>query len=422
MKRIYALAAVQCAALGALTAPVVVGLSLMITRMVGDTAAPGALGVVVAAGSAAAMVANPLIGWCVDRTPRRFGGRRIWIIAGVLGGLAGSVAVAFAADPASLLVAWVATQAAYNGCFAGVNSMLSRDLAPEQRVRAGAVFSAAATIGTLPGLAAAAVFAADTVTMTLVVPVLAVVVVTAVVLVLRDPDAPASAADEGVAGGWRLVELRTLLTGRFLAVMAVRFVLSLELTAGLVFALYLFMDRWDLAEHDAVRLVSAATLVGAAGLLTASVTLALLGRRAPRETTLLGAALIVLTAAMLGRALAPTPVLFYVATFAAGVGIALGFASSRAIVQGLLPPTRAAFGLGVFNVGNALGGIVAPLIATALLSAARAVGVDGYAGMYVLLTVPVLACLAVLPVLGRPVAPTGSGLEQSELARAGDRL
>lgn len=422
MKRIYALAVVQCAALGALTAPAIVGLSLMITRMVGDTAAPAALGVVIATGSAAAMIANPLFGWCIDRTPQRFGGRRGWIIAGALGGLAASAAVAFADDPAALGLAWVLAQVAYNACFAGVNSMLSRGLAPALRVRAAAVFSAVAMLGTLPGVAIAAVFAADVVTMTLAMPVLAALAVTALVLALRDPDEPAPDSPEDGRSVWRLEELRAMLTAPFVAVMAVRFVFALELTAGLVFALYLFMDRWDMTEHDGVRLVSASTLFGGAGLLTATAILALLRRRTPSETALLATATGVLTVAMLGRALAPTPEVFQVATFVAGAGIGLGFASSRAIVQGLLPPARAAFGLGVFNVAGTLAAIVAPLVATVLLDAARGVGLDAYATMYVLLAVPVLACLALLPVLRRRPAVAPVALEQTELASARDDL
>lgn len=420
MKRIYALAIVQCAALGALTAPAVVGLSVLISRMVGEGAAPAALSGVVAVGSAAALVANPLFGWCADRTPRRYGGRRGWIIGGALGGVAGSAAVAFAPDPAALGLAWAFTQVAYNACFAGVNSMVSRGLAPEHRLRVGAVFSAVALVGTLPGLIITAVFAHDVVTMMLAVPVGAAILMPVVALTLRDPDERAPIA-EGTT--WRRIgELRAILTRRFLAVMAVRFVFAVELTAGLVFGLFLFTDRWGLVENDAVRLVAGSTFVGAAGLLCASVSVALLGHRAPRETRLLGVATIGLTLAMLARALAPTPEVFVIATFFAGVAIGLSFVSTRAIVQGLLPQTRAAFGLGVFNVANTLAPIVAPLIATALLALGRGAVADPYAGMYVLLAVPVLACLALLPVLRRPESGEMPGSEQSEFAGARDGL
>lgn len=418
MKRIYALAIVQCAALGALTAPAVVGLSMMIARMVGDAEAPGALSIVVAAGSAAAMVANPLMGWCADRTPARYGGRRIWIIGGAFGGLAGSVAVAFAPDPLALGLAWVLTQIAYNAAFAAVNSMVSRGLAPEHRVRLGAVFSAVAFIGTLPGLLAAGLFAEDTVTMILVVPLGAALLMTVMAVRLRDPDASAPRVRPE---GRRFEELRAILTRPFLAAMTVRLVFAVELAAGLVFGLYLFMDRWALAEHDAARLVSLSTLVGVAGLLSASGTLALV-RRTPRETRLLGVAAVLLAVAMIGRAVAPSPGIFIVATFAAGAAIGLGSVATRAIVQGLLPPDRAAFGLGVFNVANTLAPIVAPLIAAALLGLGRGVVADPYAGMYVLLAVPVLGCLALLPAFRSVAARGGETSEQAEPVGARDRL
>ena len=407
MKRIYALAVVQCAVLGALTAPVVVGLSLMVTRLVGDEDAPTALGMIIACGSAAAMIANPLIGWCVDRTPRRRGGRRVWLLGGAVAGLAGSTAVAFAGDIPSLLLAWVGTQAAYNACFAGVNSLVSRGLAEEHRVRVGAVFTAVSFLGVLPGLAAAALFSASTVTMTLAVPAVATVVVFVIALRLRDDDAPVS---DAMAARGRAVDLRAILTRPFVAVMTVRFVIGVELTAGLVFALYLFRDRWDLAEPEAVRLVSATTLVGSLGLLLASLLLSVVRRRRPRPGALLGAALVVLAAGMIARAVAPTPLAFQAATFFAGAAIGIGFASTRAVVQSVLPPDHAAFGLGVFNIANTLSAIVAPPLASGLLAVAGGAGWDPYAGMYVMLALPVLACIAVLPALRpRPVAvPVGA--------------
>ncbi len=402
MKRIYALALAQCAVLGALTAPAVVGLSLMVSRMVGEADAPAVLSVLVASGSAAALIANPLFGWCADRTPTRRGGRRAWLIGGAIAGLAGSAAVAMAADPAVLWIAWVLTQIAYNACFAAVNSMVSRGLAPEHRVRVGAVFAAMSFLGTVPGLAAAALFSADTVIMTLAVPVVAAIVVPIVALRLADPDDGGARDEPARVGG--LAELRAILTRRFLAIMAVRFVFAVELTAGLVFGLYLFRQRWDLAESDAVRLVSASTFIGVIGLLVATATLSLLRRRMPSERALLAGAILALVAAMVGRALAGSPVLFQVATFVAGAAIGVGFASSRAVVQALLPPARAAFGLGVFGAANNLAPIVAPLVAAALLTISGHVVSDAYTGMYVLLAVPVLACLALLPAL-RPPKP-----------------
>jgi MFS family permease len=399
MKRIYALAIAQCAVLGALTAPAVVGLSLMVSRMVGEADAPAVLSVLVASGSAAAMISNPLFGWCADRTPARRGGRRAWLIGGAIAGLVGSAAVAMATDPAVLWIAWVLTQIAYNACFAAVNSMVSRGLAPEHRVRVGAVFAAMSFLGTVPGLAAAALFSADTVIMTLAVPAVAAIVVPIVALRLADPD---DGGEPARVGG--LAELRAILTRRFLAIMTVRFVFSVELTAGLVFGLYLFQQRWDLPESDAVRLVSASTLIGVIGLVAATATLSLLRRRTPDERALLAGAILALVAAMVGRALAGSPVLFQVATFVAGAAIGVGFASSRAVVQALLPPSRAAFGLGVFGAANNLAPIVAPLVAAALLTIGGHVVDDAYAGMYVLLAVPVLACLAVLPAL-RPARP-----------------
>ncbi|WP_324013356.1 MFS transporter [Microbacterium sp. JZ37] len=400
MRRVLLLALAQCAVLGSLTAPAVVGLSVMIRDMVGADAAPTALAGVAAAGSAAAMLANPLFGWAADRS-RVPGGRRTWLVAGAIAGVAACAAVAFAPDVTWLAIAWMLAQASYNACFGAINGLLSEGLAPQDRTRAAGVFSAASLIGTLPGLAAAALLPTRIVAMTLVVPCIAAAAILFVALRLRRLPGRASAEP------WRLGAVAALLTRRFVAVLAVRFVLALELAAGLTFSLYLFLDRWALEDALAVRLVSLATLIGALGVVATSVLIAAtpLARVDPRR--LLAPALIVLALAMVGRGLATEVLHFHIATALAGCAIGAGFTSTRSIAQAALPPTESALGLGVFNVANTLAPIVAPVLASTLIAPGLLPGLpDGYAVMYVLLAVPVLSCLATLPLLS--YASTGS--------------
>ena len=399
MKRILLLALAQCAVLGSLTAPAVVGLSILMRNMVGAEAAPGALATVIALGSAAAMVSNPLFGWAADRSAVP-GGRRTWLVGGALAGLVACAGVAFSADPTWLAIAWTLAQASYNACFGAINGLLSEGLAPDDRTRAAGVFSAAALIGTLPGLAAAAILPGSIVAMTLVVPCVAAAVILFVALRLPALSAPVSAQGRP---RWRFAAVRAIVSPRFASVFTVRFVLSLELTAGLTFGLYLFLDRWSLDEALAVRLVSLATLLGALGVVSASVVIAVtpLSRVDPRR--LLVPALVLLAAAIIGRGLAPDVLSFHIATAVAGLAIGAGYTATRSIAQAALPPAESALGLGVFNVANTLAPILAPVLASALIAPELLPGLpDGYAVMYVVLAVPVLACLATLPWLGEP--------------------
>ncbi|MDN3311957.1 MFS transporter [Microbacterium oryzae] len=389
MRRILLLALAQCAVLGSLTAPAVVGLSILVRSLVGADAAPPALAMVVAAGSATAMVANPLFGWAADRSRV---GRRVWLAGGAVAGLLASAAVVFAADAVWLAAAWMLAQAAYNACFGAINGLLSAHLTPQNRTRAAGVFSAASIIGALPGLALAALLPHSVTGMILAVPAVAAVAILLIARRLPDDDGPASRT------GHVRPAIRPVLTRPFLAAALVRFVLSVELAAGLTFGLYLFLDRWRLPEVEAVRLVSLATLLGAVGVAATAALIASspLARADPRSILAVG--LVLLAAAMVGRGLATAIGPFLVATAVAGVGIGAGYTATRSLVQAALPPESSAFGLGIFNVANTLAPVVAPLLAGALLlPRSEPWLLDSYGTMYVLLAIPVLACLGALP-------------------------
>lgn len=423
MKRVLLLAGMQCAALGALTAPAVVAVALLIGRMVGSQEAPRALALVDGAAAAAAALAVPLFGWLADRTVSRFGRRRPWLIGGALGGILMSFAMSAATTPITLALAWMGAQAAYNAVFAAVNGLVADGLAPEARMRAGGVLAAASFLGTLPGLAAAAVFADDVRTMLLIVPVLAALVIIPLALCVEDSAAPgaeleapgeAVAGDQdaavtraegpehetghgGPAGGAvtvlavreRVGVLRTTLTRPFLAVLATRFLLSAELAAGLAFALYLFTLRWELTDADAVRAVAVSSLLGAGGLVAGALALVLLRRNGPRPSHVLGLSLALLTLGMLGRGFAPSAVFFIGASVVGGLAIGLGFAANKAAAFAVLPGDRAGFGLGLVAATGSLAGMVAPFAASLLLDVGEFLGTPGdpYTVMYLGLAV-----------------------------------
>lgn len=390
MRRILLLALAQLSVLAALTPPAVVGLSLLLQRWAGPDAAPAVLGVALACGSTAALVCNPLFGRWVDRTPRRLGGRRLWLVLGALGGLAGSVCVALAGDPTALILAWMLTQGAYNACFAAVNGLLSTELQARDRTRAAGALTAVSFLGTLPGLLVAGLFAEDAILMTTLLPTVALVVVLAVAGIVKDAGGARPRPEQ------RGRDLRALRSRPFVVAFTVRFTLGAELTAGLIYGLYLFQERWGLATPDAVRWVSLTTFVGAMGLVAAAATLALV-RRDGLETVLLRCAVLGTAAGMVGRGLAPSPELFLVASVIAGASIGIGSTATRSLVQGLLPPDRAAFGLGVFNAANTASVIVAPLIASGLLAAGALLPLaDRYAGYYLLFAAPLLLLLLLL--------------------------
>lgn len=400
MTRILQLAVMQCAALGALTAPAVVAVSLLVRRMVGNDSAPDVYALIDAAAALTAMIAAPLCGLLADRTMSRLGRRCPWLLGGAVVGLLGSAAMAWASGPVILAGAWMLTQAGYNAVFAAINGLLAEGLAPADRTRAAGIFSAAAFLGTAPGLLVAALLAENVRAMLLVVPVAALAVI--VPLALRIPDPPLTArlpAAPRTPRRWlRAATSSDISTAPFLAVLAMRFLFSLQLSAGLTFALYLFLSRWSLAESAAVRATSLTTFTGVVGVVAGAVLLTSSRWRSTRMTPVLGVALGLLAVAMLGRALAPTLLVFHVATAVAGLSIGLGMTATRSLAYALLPASAAGFGLGLVGAAGSLAGLIAPLAAAALLTLSTSWGsADPYAGMYTLLALPALLGLALLP-------------------------
>ena len=149
-----------------------------------------------------------------------------------------------------------------------------------------------------------------------------------------------------------------------------------------------------------MRVTSLTTLTGALGVVAGS---ALMVPRRRGRTPLgpvLALALLLLAAAMAGRALAPTPLVFHIATGLAGLGIGLGMTATRSLAYALLPAADAGFGLGLVSAAGNLAAMAGPLAAAGLLTLATDWGAaDPYAGMYLLLALPALAGLALLPLL-----------------------
>lgn len=417
MTRVLLLAVLRCVTLGALTAPVVVGLSVLLTDLVGNQRAPHILAIVISAGSAAAMIANPLFGWLADVTQGPLGRRRPWLVGGATFGFAGTAAMVWAPGPWWLLAAWVVTQAAYNACFGSLNGWVSEGLAPELRSRAAGVFSAAGFIGALPGLIVAGVFASNITVMLLVMPAVALVAVLVIGFRITDPKMSTSILHtRDWADG-----LRSVITRGFAGVWLVRFIFAVALSASLLFALFIFTERWEIERIEAIRLVAAATFVGTAGVVAASLALTLVKRRRWDDRQLLAGAYMVLGAALAVCGIAPDVRVFVAATFGAGVAIGVGYSCTRAIAHGLLPHDQSAFGLGVLNTATTAAPIVAPLIASALLALGGGLGLqDSYAGMLVLLGALTLPAVLLLRLVPRWSVLPSSRAAERESATAGD--
>lgn len=399
-RRVLALGGLRALVMAALTAPSVVGLSLVVIQAVGHERAPGLLVVISALGSAVAMLANPLLGWCADRWPGRHGTRRWWLVGGAATGLGGSLLVATATEVWVLAAGWMIAQAGYNGCFSALNGLVSTLLNSRWHQRAAGIFTASAYLGTLPALAIAALAANHVALMVLTFPVVALVVIVVAAPILPTPPStqagttPGATRASALKNSWLTPGVRRVLRGPFAVVVVVRLVIAAELSAGLTFGVYVAMTRWSATVTEAATFAVMMTVVGSVGVVLASLLLALPWSRQFGDRPWLLVALSGIAVSSLGRGFAFEVPVFLVATFVGGLAIGCGMTATRSATHAALPRDESGMGLGLLNVGNTLGPIVGPLLAGGALGLGLFAGAgDDYVGMFVVLAVPALIAM-----------------------------
>ena len=116
----------------AILTPILGGLSVKIQGLVGLEQAPVQLGIVTGIGSLFALVSQPIAGRLSDATMSRFGMRRPWIIAGVVGTFLSFLVVGISPNIWVLLIGWCGAQLFSNFAQAAEAATLA-DQVPEHR-------------------------------------------------------------------------------------------------------------------------------------------------------------------------------------------------------------------------------------------------------------------------------------------------
>lgn len=392
------LAAVNLAALGALTAPAVVGLPVRVADLVPAADRAGTLAVIIAAGALAAIVANPLVGFLSDRTRAGWGRRRPCMLAGAVAGPLAAWWLLSANDLFTLVLAWVGMQVCYNAVLATAAAQLADTV--EERWRAGAsgIFAAAAFLGTLPPLVIAATLPTQLVLASAIMPGAAVIAVVLCVLFVPDTTVADIDLPSRSAGGRRFA-----LAPGFAVVWVQRLLLQSAFSLTTAFTLYFVMDRMLRDQASATSVTSLSTVLGGGAIVIAAVTMGLLAGRRGDYRPFLAAAIVGLIAAALLRAFAAEPVQLWTSALVGGLAMGTFFAVDFALALRTIPAERTGAYLGVLNATETIPQVVGPLAAAALL----ATGSDplgGRGGDYVALYVTAAAVALLALVLLRFVA------------------
>ena len=142
-------------------APALVTLALKVGDLVDSSQAPRSLSLVTGVGAIVAMVGNPVFGRLSDRTISRWGMRRPWIVAGLVGGTVGIVIVALAPTVGVVLVGWCLVQLMFNAVLAAVAAVLPDQVPSQQRGRIAGLLGACLPVASVLGTFIVQLFAGN---------------------------------------------------------------------------------------------------------------------------------------------------------------------------------------------------------------------------------------------------------------------
>jgi MFS family permease len=341
-----------------------------------------ALALVLGAGAACSLVANPLFGALSDRTRSRFGQRRPWIAVGFAGGTVAIGLLAVAPAIPLVLLGWCAVQILLNAPFAALSAAVPDEVPAAQRGTAagylGLAFVVGVGLGTglaVLGNATAGSGTGGTWTGYVLCALCALLCCLPYVLTGRhaphEHDTPWRWG-EFLRGFW----INPLRHRDFGWGFATRFLVNL---GNAVVLLYLFFYL-----SDVVRLADPASGVL---VLTGVYSLAMLGsvvvagtlsdRLGRRRAFVTGGALVMAGAAVLISVWPAWPGAL-VSAVALGIGFGAYSAVDFALLTQVLPVARdRGKDLGVLNVASSLPQVLAPAIAAPIVN-----GLGGYSALY----------------------------------------
>ncbi|GHF58406.1 MFS family permease [Amycolatopsis bartoniae] len=343
-------------------------------------------GIVTGVGAVVSLFANPLVGLASDRTRSRFGRRHPWTLLGALVGAAGLVVLALAANVFVMTVGWCVVQAGLNGMLATLTSAVPDRVPVEQRAQIGGLVGISQMLGTVLGAVLV------TVLVTSLpggyVACAGLVVLGAAVFVLRTPDL---ALPRGwrPAHGWREVLAELWVSPRahpdFAWAWSCHFLINLGNALGTFFLLFFLKDAVHYPDPDTGLLIMMG-LYGAA-LVVGGLTVGWLSDRSGRRKPYVWLSVLVMAAAAFTLTIWQTWPAALAASPLLGVGFGAYWAVALAILTQVLPAAQdRAKDLGVINIANLLPQVIAPLLATVILS-----NLGGYPALFAAAGVATLA-------------------------------
>jgi MFS family permease len=376
------------------------------------TAKEANLGVVVAIGALVSLVASPVAGALSDRTSSRLGRRRPWVLWPSLAAVGVFLVIGGMTTLGGLVLGWAMAQLTLNASYAAVTAMLPDQVPVEQRGTVGAVVGAAQPLGVIVGSIIATAVPGDNTsasgqdTRYIVVAVVVLLTAALFVFTMRDPRLGrdrVAAWDTGqfLRGFWvdprRYPDFAWVFVTRFLVVLGTAFVTS--------YLLYFTRDVLGKSPDEAGDTVAAILQFYIVALLIFALISGPISDRLGKVRIFVIVASLVCAVAMLILAFARTQEQATIAAIVMGAGFGAYTAVDLALISRVLPSAESRAGhLGVINIANALPQVLAPLIASLLITSLKS---NTYATAYMVLyllaaAVTVLGAVLVVKVRSVP--------------------
>ncbi|GHF92085.1 MFS transporter [Kitasatospora xanthocidica] len=320
-------------------------------------------------GAVAAMLANIVFGTLSDRTRSRFGRRNPWILGGGLVAAASLGAMSLAHGFAALVAEWLVFQIALNAFLGPLIAILPDRVGRADLGKASSYVGAGQLLAQSLGGVVAGFFLAVPASGLRWLPwtlAAAAVLVFALAPERSNRDQPR----ERFSPARFLRSLLPPADADFARALVGRFLGILSLAIVLLYQLYTLTDYLHLDTPAAGRAIATGGLVTAIASVAAIAVSGPLSDRWGRRKALVIAASLIMGAAVLPLALAPSLWAYYAFMAVGGLGYGAYIAVDQALMAEVLPDhAHRAKDLGILNLANTAPQIAAPLIALAVVPA-----------------------------------------------------
>ena len=363
------LGAAVATAYGALLSQAVLTLSLKSNELDADSATT-VLSIVVAVGSIAAIVGNPLLGRLSDRTLSRIGRRRPYLLFGAGASVLGAFLATVAPTTALLAISYFITTVGMVAITVACAAIVPDQVPPEKRGTPSAMIGLGAPVGAVIGLFLAQLVQPNLTAMFMLpAGVSALTAVTLAVMIkdrrLDRSERPGFSFRELLMTFWVDPRRSPSFAWAWLSRLMIFFGVA---TVNAYQAFYLIMvHHIDPATVGTSILIATAILSGVSVILAPAV--AKISDRVGRRKPFVIVAAIVFGLGLGLVAIAPSYPMFLVAVAVMGAGQGVYFAVDFALVTEVLPdPENPAKDLGLMNLAQSLPSTLVPTVAPALLA------------------------------------------------------